>query len=560
MIKWKALGEQLQSEDNSRTRFVRKRIVQDIEVLPVIIRKFIGSLRKAVKRLMRVKGGTPYSIIRSLFRYWDADKKGRLSRIDLERCMSSLGIKATDDDRSVIIEHYKSNVEGEMSYAGLLADLARGEPTLIEFDAGEDKDQGLRFVEVADSYAKMPPTVKVSVLPYCTTHPRQCVEVATFPLLALCCLVPSCVCGCSTTSRRFGISSRGGCACPAARRRSTSWPSSSSSTRRCVRVCVLLCFLLPFCVRMDVEGTHGRTHRPVSCPAPHTDLTTLVPYTRQVTGSLNPREVKSAAVTDMRLMCTDAQAQEIVRYYDRKGTGEIDVPLFVSDVCSGVQSILHFEELSARGIAENKRALAENPFIIKPFKALPNKFLERFKRDVMIILGKKVRASWTFTACASLSPHSPLTLLFNPRPLVSHRNRYCDLLQVYAVGGSKSGWLYEAFRFWDKSDVGYLSRWEHVQGAVKRLGVTITQEEAECLVKEYDKNKTGDLHYNYLIKDIIGDDPHFLADATHFDQRAQTAPEVRPATSHTAPIEHVASERQFPPPHPPTHPSTHARS
>ena len=127
-----------------------------------------------------------------------------------------------------------------------------------------------------------------------------------------------------------------------------------------------------------------------------------------MTGSLNPREVKSAAITDMRLMCTDAQAQEIVRYYDRKGTGEIDVPLFVSDVCSGVQSILHFEELSARGIAENKRALAENPFIIKPFKALPNKFLERFKRDVMIILGKKVRASWTFTA--SPVPPFPRTL------------------------------------------------------------------------------------------------------------------------------------------------------
>ena len=206
MIKWKALGEQLHSEDNSRTRFVRKRIVQDIEVLPVIIRKFIGSLRKAVKRMMRVKGGTPYSIIRSLFMYWDADKKGRLSRSDLERCMSSLGIKATDDDRNVIIAHYKSPVEGEMSYADLLADLARGEPTLIEFDAGEDKD-GLRFVEVADSYAKMPPTVKV-----CFMGDMNGLLLGHINEYHSCPPTPRCR-HFSTTWRRFGISWRGGCGC-----------------------------------------------------------------------------------------------------------------------------------------------------------------------------------------------------------------------------------------------------------------------------------------------------------------------------------------------------------
>ena len=98
--------------------------------------------------------------------------------------------------------------------------------------------------------------------------------------------------------------------------------------------------------------------------------------------------------------------------------------------------------------------------------------------------------------------------------------------KVYATGGSKSGWLHEAFQFWDKRNIGIISQWDQVQGAVKRLGMNITQEEAECLVTAYDKYRTGDLHYNYLIKDIIGDDPHFLADATRVDmvQRSQTAP------------------------------------
>ena len=391
VTRWRALGEQLQNEDNCRTKFVKKRVITDIEILPLIIRKFIGSLRKAVKRLMRVKGGTPYSIIRSLFMYWDGDKKGRLSKVDLGRCMSSLGIKATDEDRDVILAHYKSSTDGEMSYAGLLHDLARGEPTLIEFDGGEEKE-GLRFVEVADSFAKMPPVV-------------------TYYLEAF----------------RHYVAGR-------------------------MRV---------------VGGT----------PQEHV-MAIITKFDKDITGSLNASEVRSSAMADMKLQCTQEQAVEIVRFYDRKGSKEIDVNLFVSDVCSGVKSILHFAELSARGIAENKRALAENPFIIKPFRATPNKFLEQLKRDCINVLGAK----------------------------------------VYAVGGSKSGWLYEAFRFWDKQNVGMLSKWEHVQGAVRRLGVNISQDEAECLMKEYDRNKSGEMHYNYLIKDIIGNDPHFLADATVFDQ------------------------------------------
>ena len=417
VIKWKALGEQLQNEEHCRTKFVKKQIITNIEVLPLIIRKFIGSLRKAVKRLMRVKGGTPYSIIRSLFMYWDADKKGRLSKTDLERCMMSLGIKATDEDRETIITHYRSSVEGEMSYAGLLQDLARGEPTLIEFDGGVEKDARLRFVEVADSFAKMPPTV-------------------TYYLEAF----------------RHYVAGR-------------------------MRV---------------VGGT----------PQEHV-MAVILRYDKNITGSLDVNELRFAAVAEMKLQCSQAQAKEIIRYYDRKGTGELDVNLFVSDVCSGVKSILHFTELSARGIAENKRALAENPFIIKAFQATPNKFLEKFKLDVMNILGAK----------------------------------------VYAVGGSKSGWLHEAFRFWDKQNVGYLTSWGHVQGAVKRLGIVISQEDAECLLREYDVNNDGNMVYSYLIKDIIGHDPHFLADATGFDQALSSS--RAPSLTSRAPISVRATIENF---------------
>lgn len=75
-LKWRSLEESLESEDNRRSQFVARRIKEDSMVLPLIIRKFIGSLRKAVRTTMRVKGGTPFSIIKNLFIYWDSTKTG----------------------------------------------------------------------------------------------------------------------------------------------------------------------------------------------------------------------------------------------------------------------------------------------------------------------------------------------------------------------------------------------------------------------------------------------------------------------------------------------------
>ena len=40
---------------------------------------------------MRHKGGTPFSIVRDLFLYWDANKSGTMSSEELNRCLKSIG-------------------------------------------------------------------------------------------------------------------------------------------------------------------------------------------------------------------------------------------------------------------------------------------------------------------------------------------------------------------------------------------------------------------------------------------------------------------------------------
>ena len=61
-----------------------------------MLSQFIGTLKKSVRVTMRDKGGTPFSIIRHMFLYWDADKSGEMSADELEGAMNSLGVRSAN--------------------------------------------------------------------------------------------------------------------------------------------------------------------------------------------------------------------------------------------------------------------------------------------------------------------------------------------------------------------------------------------------------------------------------------------------------------------------------
>ena len=53
-------------QDNFELKLLRK----NHKTLPTNIQKFIGTLKRCVRKAIKKKGGTPYSIVRSLFMYW----------------------------------------------------------------------------------------------------------------------------------------------------------------------------------------------------------------------------------------------------------------------------------------------------------------------------------------------------------------------------------------------------------------------------------------------------------------------------------------------------------
>ena len=397
VMKWKALEESVKLEDYRRQQFVQKRMIEDSIVLPITIRKFIGSLRKSVRSTMRHKGGTPYSIIRNLFMYWDADHSGAFNLPELDACLKSIGVIISVEELHTILYHY-DNGKGahEMSYKELLNDINRGEPTITENVAEGEDNVKMRFQSVEDIYGTIPPIV------------QQFLEVFRNYLL--------------NKTRQTG-------------------------------------------------GTPEEIIRPI-----------FARHDKQVAGGLTAEQLKSTAIQTLKLTMTDAQAQVIFKYYDRKGRGLLEQSLLIQDICRGIAPILHFHEHTAKEIEDKKRSIKANPFTVQAYQTKPNKVLESFKREVLAALD----------------------------------------LKVLTLGGSKKEWLREAFRFWDKEDLGVIGNWKALQGAVKRLGLIISEDDAVCLMKEYDVKRNGLLDYKILIADVIKEDPHFIENAAELKSYSST--------------------------------------
>ena len=93
--KWACLTEYINTEDKKREQFYVKKAYNDTRVLPDTIDRFLRTLKKSLGKMLREKGGTPHSIVRNMFIYWDATKSGSLNAQDLKNCLTSLGVFIT---------------------------------------------------------------------------------------------------------------------------------------------------------------------------------------------------------------------------------------------------------------------------------------------------------------------------------------------------------------------------------------------------------------------------------------------------------------------------------
>lgn len=386
--KWMALEESVKSEDFRRDQFHKRKLREDTKTLPLPIQKFIGTLKKSVRVTMRDKGGTPFSIIRAMFLYWDADKSGEISSDELEGAMNSLGVKMTEAERDEVVAYYDSGKGmSEMNYDELLQDITIGEPTIIGDSthlSNDNSDIMVRYEDVAD------------IRPARTKTIDQFLEATRYWVM----------------------------------------------------------------FRMRVEGG-----------TPYYHIRNLFQfYDYDYSNGLNADELMIATKKGMKLTITRHAAEEIVRYYDFTGNGDMQYQEFLADVATFVKPVLHFVDITPAERAAYIDSIAKNPFMPKPFKAPPNKILETFKKRMGQALADKVN----FT------------------------------------GGTVTQWLKEAFIYWDRDYTKRIGDWRVLQGVAKRVHVEVNQEECEAIMRNYDKWGTGEMHWMELLKDMEEEEGDFL--------------------------------------------------
>lgn len=387
--RWMALNEAMHSEDLRREQFMEKRLRDDARILPIPVEKLVANLKRAVHKTMREKGGTPFSILRQMFLYWDGLKVGSLTLNDFTCCMKSLGIEISEADRREIFSYYSKKNDGTMGYIDLLSDIQKNEPTILECLCEEkDDNYEMRFAEAEDF-----------------------VKPKTKKLLDF------------IDATRFQIGEK-----------------------------------------MRNEGGTMYYHA----------RKIFQRFDYDYSGGLSPEELCIAARHDLGLNMTQEDANDIVAYYDRRKTGEMKHALFIADVCEGLTSILSFAMTTKEAVLENRRKIAQNPFICTPFRAHSNKLLERIKEAVRKSLETR----------------------------------------VMKTGGSYKSWVHEAFMFWDPRNTGIIREWSHLQGALKRLGAQISQEEAETMMTCYDKKHEGSFAYRHVMDDLLQDEPNVIKDTT----------------------------------------------
>ena len=108
LMKWLTLGETVKSVDRTRDQFELKR-QRRVTSLPINIQKFINTLKRTVRRVIKKKGGTPYSIVRNLFMYWGAGGSNPAGTLDVEqlkKCMLSLNVEMTQKELEEVVLYY----------------------------------------------------------------------------------------------------------------------------------------------------------------------------------------------------------------------------------------------------------------------------------------------------------------------------------------------------------------------------------------------------------------------------------------------------------------------
>jgi len=110
------------------------------KTMPRICTLFLQKLKRNLLKSMREKGGTEFSILRTTFLNWDADKSGEIGVREFQGAMSKLGLRLSDSEAKVIVDYYDVEGDGEMKYEPLVKDVTRGNSNFLVYENTARKD------------------------------------------------------------------------------------------------------------------------------------------------------------------------------------------------------------------------------------------------------------------------------------------------------------------------------------------------------------------------------------------------------------------------------------
>lgn len=156
-IRWAAFQEQRKREELAALRFERKEAGYDKKTPTPDIERFLHRLRKRVNKEMRKKGGTPFSILRSYFLFFDADNSGQIDAEELLKVTSKLALPVTKAEAEKIVAYYDKEGNGEFSYKDLVDEMKTASPHFLEFpESVTQSSRGISgpITEVRNKYAQ----------------------------------------------------------------------------------------------------------------------------------------------------------------------------------------------------------------------------------------------------------------------------------------------------------------------------------------------------------------------------------------------------------------------
>lgn len=197
---------------------------------------------------------------------------------------------------------------------------------------------------------------------------------------------------------------------------------------------------------------------------------TFMHFDLNLSSALNADELILAMRKGMGLVFSEEHCAVIQRFYNRDNSGEFGYKILLKDIVQDFPSMLDFTATSDAFF--NARGKEVNPFIPKNFLLSENKAVASIKARLVAPLARKIATK----------------------------------------GGSQRSHLLDAFLFWDTRCLGKLKDPKHVIGALKRVGIDVSADEVQLLMRRYDKDRDGELNYDLLIADVTREEQGFLAD------------------------------------------------